>query len=176
MKAFHVDRFANLKEGQVVQLANVQIGQPMLQDIIDSRYPDGLSAHGYYYYALPSKEEGKIQDALAENVYEYERRLYFPHLPSRFQSIFASETIEEALEWVKIVRRDDIKPLIWEIEFDHSDYIKADSLLIGIDIKDVSLLSPPYHANRYWRGEPSDNPQYEMLIKLPVKVNKLIDY
>ncbi|MGF7049102.1 hypothetical protein J2T13_003610 [Paenibacillus sp. DS2015] len=148
MRAYHIDRNNSLKENDTINLSQINTYPFFLKEIMERRYPDGLSQHGDKYYAQQANKD-TLQDVLTENIYEYERRLYFSHLPSRLQSVFASETIEDALFWKsRIVQKECT---IWEIEFHHNQYIKLDAAWLGVNKDELSFLVAAYHAEKYWR-------------------------
>ncbi|MNW44388.1 hypothetical protein D3C74_216220 [compost metagenome] len=167
MRAYHVDRFNKLSAGMTICLQDIYVEPAILKTILDKRYPNGLSLHGDKYYGQPASKE-TLQDILTENIYEYERKLYFPDRPSRLQSFFASETIEGAMFWVSRIGVKNYT--IWEIEFPDDRFVKLDAAWLGVNKDDLSFLVAAYFAEKYWSGEASENPQWELLIQTPVKI------
>lgn len=167
MIAYHIDRLNKLKPGMIIKLEDVIVNPPFLKDIIDQRYPEGLSAHGDKYYAQQANKD-TLQDILTENIYEYERKLHYPYKPSRLQSFFASETIEDTMLWV--AKLGLVNYTIWEVEFEDDQFVKLDASWLGVDKDNLSFLVAAYFAEKYWSGESNSRPEWELLIKVPVKV------
>ena len=75
-----------------------------LEGLAHSLFPEGLTPHGKRYLFSESlvirTPEGPAQAVphipIIELVAELVRRLHFPHNPSRFQALFAWETLQEA--------------------------------------------------------------------------------
>ncbi|MEK3699367.1 hypothetical protein NYE33_20555 [Paenibacillus sp. FSL R10-2199] len=171
MIAYHIDRLGSLKAGETIRLRDVSLNPSILKDILDQRYPSGLSMHGDKYYATQANE-GELQDILTENIYEYERRLHYPNLPSRFQSFFASETIETAMFWVSRIGLHNYN--LWEVEFSEDKYVKLDAAWLGIDKNNLSFPVAAYFSEKYWSGVASENPQWELLIQPPVRIIRIV--
>jgi hypothetical protein len=165
--AYHIDRLNKLKPGMTIKLENINVNPTVLKDIIDQRYPEGLSAHGEKYYAQQANRD-TLQDILTENIYEYERKLYYPHKPSRLQSFFASETMDEAMLWVSKIGL--MNYTIWEVEFDDDQFVKLDASWLGVDKDNLSFLVAAHFAGKYWRGESNSMPEWELLVKAPIKI------
>lgn len=138
--------------------------------VLKHYFPTGYSRHGFGYLTEPVKPYsnemgyGLIRHEYAtELVFELVRRLQYPSLPSRFTSLFASETIEDALEF----RTSFIQTVCPIYKVESNDYFKADMKLLTFGQSSAHLLS---FANRYWKGEGSDNPAWEHLLAHPVTV------
>ncbi len=118
MRAYHIDTSGLLTK----KIKNHRIHKIEPQRIpydwenrssLVSRYPDGLSQWGLQILGiqynfdtralnLSSKDNDgahRWDSYLIDVLYEYERLVKFPEKNSRFQSIFALESIEEAKEW-----------------------------------------------------------------------------
>ncbi|WP_026021227.1 hypothetical protein [Paenibacillus senegalensis] len=171
MKAFHFDRTMQYKAGDVIDLNQLNdIQPPALGEIVSERYPEGMSRQGSVYYASQGNEldEKKVRLMHIENVFEYERRLHFPHRTSRFQSVFASRELSVVKIWGDELDFPFGKRL-WEIEFDPSNYIELDAAWLIFDYKNPSFLTAAYYAQKYWSGEFSNSPKPELLIKPPIR-------
>jgi len=118
---------------------------------------------------LKGQTPAKGVNEVIELLFEYFRRNHFPSLPSRFQSIFAFENTDQAVNFRNEYGTSD--SLIWEVQ---SDVVfKADMRLLTLQ---DSLLTLSYNAHRYWSGMSSgDNPVWEYLMVPPVKVTCRID-
>lgn len=175
MIAYHIDRDNKLQEGQTItHVKNIQSSF-----MEDKMFPDGISFHGVHY--LDEKHQNTGGNRPSYYIMEYEleliRKSYFPNLPSRFQSLFAVENLEEIKKWDGIFSANCT---IWEIEFDDSNYAKFDSNLLipalNVNADNVSF-SPNtsfYYGYHYWNGSVTENPRIELLIKSPIKVIKRV--
>jgi hypothetical protein len=108
---------------------------------------------------LPSKG---ISDAEIDLLFEFIRRVEFPTCPSRYQSIFACESLEDAQAF-----RDEHRAgaAIWEVEGKVA--FRADHQLLDLSGTAMDVVE---RARRYWRGEPGGSPEWELLLKPPVTV------
>ncbi|HHX62151.1 MAG TPA: hypothetical protein GX707_15795 [Epulopiscium sp.] len=176
MIAYHIDRTNSLKEGDIIELQIFDDIKPaFLGQILNSNYPEGLSRHGGLYYISQSNQVN-MKEFILENLLEYERLLKFPDKVSRFESFFASQTLDEALIWKSILSHNPLdKFTIWEVEFNHENYLHLDSSWLYCDIYNFSPLYTAFFANKYWSGETSENPKMELLIKPPIKIVKKVN-
>lgn len=175
MRAYHIDRDNTLQEGQIISLYKNNESS-FLENTI---FPDGLSYHGLHY--LDESFQNLCGNQPSFYVLEYEleliRKSYFPNLPSRFQSFFAIESIEENKKWDGIFSDDCT---IWEIEFDESNCIIRDSNLLQPTLKTENsniVFSPKdsfLYGYHYWSGYNTTNPRMELLIKPPIKIIKKV--
>lgn len=173
MIAYHLDRSNTLKPGDEINLQIFNDIEPSyLNDILDVRYPLGLSRHGDQYYATQSRSEYP-SSYLIESFFEYERQLHFPGCISRFQSFFAMKTIDEIPPWISILKPNPGYS-IWEVEFSHDNCSRHDSSWLKLDSNNPSALQLAYCAKQYWSGIPSKDPVWEFLIKPPIQILKKI--
>lgn len=160
---YTVDRQNYLKEDLVIQLRRYEnITPPELQAHVDELFPDGVSSHGERYF-LRGDSSALIADPNIEILFEYVRRASYPARPSRFQSVFAFISVDEAKAFRD--RYGESNSLIWELEA--SESFTADMSLLTAG---NSILVYSYFANKYWQGEPSATPFWEALLFPPVRV------
>jgi len=164
-----------------------------LQAHIDALFPSGVSELGNRYFlcsqmsadfvneaikfldTCESLDQAKreIESALSnsriatiEILFEYVRRSCFPDKPSRFTSVFAWETLDQA----RAFRKRYGEGPIWEVECDERPF-RADMNLVTLG---KSVLTLSYSAHRYWSGLPGINadvpPWWEVLLTPPVRV------
>lgn len=171
MIVYHIDRLKSLKEGQTIEFLHPPIEPEVLRNLAIDRYPEGLSHHGDFYFGRMISKDF-VSDSILENILEYERLLYFPERPSRFQSIFATNSIDQMNYWIQSNSFREWDFNICELEINHSNYALLDSSWYGFDVKAPSFLTTSYKAKNYWKGEITDNPKYELVVKLPVVVRK----
>jgi hypothetical protein len=173
---YHLDRQNRLVEGQTLELIHYNNVSPSkLQNHVDSLFQRGVSNFGERYFLNPtSKPFGIdwdnrriIEENAIEILFEYVRRSHFSTMPSRFESIFAFESVENANKFItKFVKNPSNRGTLWEVE--GNDYVKLDMNFLSLG---NSILCASYNAHKYWRGEESGSEQtWEILLKPPVKV------
>ena len=166
-------------------------------ETLEDLYPEGLSRHGarYAQTGLISQEVDGLNDgwdAMAglleandiaanqtgktfltphnvqyEFMFELYRMLKFEDKQSRFQSYFAVEELEDAVQFAENYRGTDSD--IFEVECE--DY----------EVRDMELVKLEYlghiftHGEKYWNGEPGSNPEWEVVMEPPVEIVDVID-
>lgn len=169
-KYFHVDRLSKLQQGMILNKKRYNDVDPkFLQAHIDSLFPDGVTNHGELH--LLRGQPLNINDSLVDLLFEYVRRSHFSDKPSRYESIFAFHTIEDANRFKR-----DYKCLnapVWELE-----PVNDSKIFIG-NMHYLTFNGSPlvisYYAHEYWKGNRSGDPSplYEVLLTPPVKVVNL---
>jgi hypothetical protein len=171
MKTFYtVDRAGALFDGAVIDIVkHDDISPKNLQIHVDSLFPNGVSSHGDRYF-LKNDSHGQITSAAIELLFEYVRRANFSGLPSRFESLFACETIEDALKFRSYFGKPSDS--IFEVFSDRTSF-KGNMALL--DNNQTSLVCS-YFADEYWNGNqgPLTGCFWEVLLELPVKIGKQI--
>lgn len=139
--------------------------KPHLADI----YPEGLSYHGWRYL-LERHTYGTSENGFQHNIsffiemnFEYVRKLYFPDKPSRFQSIFACESLESLNDFINSFREGATYRIL-TIKAD--DFHVADMHWLKLATQNISAS---YMAHKYWEGAFTSNPFKEVLVKLPCR-------
>lgn len=172
MILYHVDRAKELKPGSVINFQKVpKTANPEIIEYCDLHFPEGLSNIGLIYttYAVP--EDSRYATHTSEILLELFRQENFPRLPSRFQSICASDTIDQAIEWLHMLKLTDANIAILE----SNNYVKADATWRDLIAGNLSIASAESWSNSYWNGEMTKHlsrPEY--LVKLPVKIHNVI--
>ena len=100
--------------------------------------------------------------------FEFVRRLRFPKQPSRYQSFFAWETLEEARAFNDFKARG--KGEIFRVKAERYARLDASWLRIG-----HIYLEGLYYAEQYWQGRPNENPAWEYLLSFPVTLVELVN-
>ena len=165
VRAYTVDRTRQLREGQLLDLQrHADVNPPELQIHADSLFPAGFSNHGERYF-LQSGQDAHLAEPNIELIWEYVRRSFFAHRPSRFVSTFACRTLTEAREW-RDKYRDPDDP-IWTVECDGA--FLAD---MGLLTQGNTILVISYLAHLYWRGlsHPKNESFWEYLLVPPISV------
>lgn len=160
---YSLDRLGTLNENIEVGLINYKDINPVeLQQHVELLFPDGLSRHGERYF-LRNDSSPRLSTPSIEILFEYVRRAYYPDRPSRFQSMFAFEDLNQAIEFK--ARYGNGQGTIWQIE--SKKYLKAD---MGLLLFGNTILVSSYLAHKYWKGEAGQNPIWEVLLMPPIRV------
>lgn len=178
MIAYHVDRLNSLSVGQTIELLNRTYEDSAYSFAASMLFNSQLTSHGNAYIHDSNSPGGA--DTIC-SIIEYEtelvRQLYFPHMFSRFQSFFAVETLDDLFSWNSCLISPEYK--VYQVKFDDCNYQKLDASLLPNGLIDVEnfIFSPSLNFQRaynYWSQQSSDAPQYELLIKPPVFIEKEI--
>jgi len=168
---YTVDRLGTLKPGMVIQLQQHRdISPQYLQDHVDSLFPDGVSSHGERYF-LQAGSKGNIASPAIELLFEYIRKTSFSNKPSRFESFFACESIDDAKSFRSQFGSHEQK--IFEIQSDGPKH-KCNMKLLH---NDLSNLYFSYAAHQYWLGNQGISELgefWEIILSLPVKVGDVV--
>jgi hypothetical protein len=163
-------------------------------DLIKELFPDGVSLHGinylrdlYYPYGEDFMTDIKssnqiISMAITEYSFELIRRLKYSHIPSRFETLFALENLDDIKKWPELITNNY---KIFEIKVNNTQVFKLDasSLLSGVylDQKICPQVEGFFaelnwrYSNKYWSSlDSKDMKKPELLIKLPVTIGKEI--
>lgn len=142
--------------------------------LVKEYYPDGLSHFGKDYLMEPVRYErvnnyGYISHVMSVDAYfEFVRRLRFPHQPSRYQTFFAWETLDEARAFNNFKAQG--KGEIFLVTAERYARLDASWLVIG-----NFYIEGIYFAEQYWLGHPNDKPSWEYLLSFPVTILKKIE-
>ena len=175
MVVYHVDRTCLISKGQT--LSNVSNYD--LDNIFDV-YNNSLSAHGIQY--LTKHLGNNVDSFMWEIAIEYVRLLKYPNYPSRFKCLFAVESLNELKEWQTFFKNSPCNIL----KIECSKAYKFDARWItnpGVfhnyvqtnKFDNISFASYCYFANKYWSGQPSNNPLWELLVELPCKCVDILE-
>lgn len=164
MNFYHVDRNGTLLPNQTIELIKPYIDQPDIMKTLSELYPDGLSYHGLRYAITSFK--GLHTDTSTEQIFELYRQMHFPHLPSRFQSFFCFNSLQNAIEFSKL----NGKSTIYKVEVDHKNYHIGDMKLLKGD----TILQCHKNALDYWSSKLDKNSIVEVLILPPIHISDLI--
>jgi len=170
-KYFRVDRINKYQAGSAIRLA-LPVGIPDdFKGITLKMSPNGYSSHGENYFLKPvpaTDTSSSIDFSL-----ELFRRAFYPHLPSRYSSVFACEELAGAEKFRSLIINQFPEAAIYEIECDSSSVHRGDMKLLN------NLTTTLVYAERldlYWRGKTVNaDPFWEILAPLPVKVIKKIN-
>lgn len=184
MIVYHIDRnntFKNLANN--IQLSPIPKYWKNY-DILSKRYPNGLSNWGLSVLGIQEGYESKglnlahpnngepgfwWDSYLIDILYEYERLASFPDMPSRFQSIFATDSLENISKWQQTFGKH--AGSIYKIDIAENNFFKLDAGHLYGKINDFSLPKTQVDAHLYWSGNMRTDQyhQTELLIPLPTK-------
>jgi hypothetical protein len=163
---YTVDRQWTLSEGLVMSLTRYDdVGPPEIAQHLDMLFPDGVTQHGETYL-VDSRADMQIASPVIELLWENVRRSHFPTAPSRFQSVFAVDTLEAARAFRQRCHCPCAR--IWVVESSGAGF-HADMNLLTLN---ASALRTNWHAHQYWSHQESENSPtfWEFLLRPPVKV------
>ena len=173
--AYTVDRLSRLSAGTILGLTIHRTVQPsLLQTHVDSLFPRGVTEHGNGYF-LNGKQSATAVSANIELLFEYVRRSHYPDAPSRFESVFACETVADAQHFRSAPGWGNPGAPIWEVEATTTGF-RADMTCLALQ---GSILIASCVAHRYWNqqdndfvslGGPATPPFWELLLAPPVRV------
>ncbi|WP_421590924.1 hypothetical protein [Shinella sp. M27] len=125
-------------------------------------FPEGLSIHGWQFLTSRNWVQGQNEPFLTHNegielVFEFVRLAHFPDRPSRMQSYFAFDSIEQ-------VKSFSDAP-VYEMMPAASFMADMNWLKVGGQFAYAS-----YNAHQYWRGAATPDPRWEYLLVPPVVI------
>jgi hypothetical protein len=164
---YSVDRMGRMTPAMDYQLYQLDLGHmPDLAKHFASHFPLGVSQHGAQYLNSTVTTPG---GPAIELVWESMRRAQFPHRPSRFTSVFAWQTLDEAKAFQAVSNVPGAT--IWAVHAEVGFVANMSLLNVG-----TSLLRATQLAELYWNGQAGpigiglQAPSWEVLLTLPVKV------
>lgn len=179
---YSVDLKGKLHSGCLVTLGQYELNKATLVDFMNMQYPDGISMHGCNYLYNPEvmmSENTPVSSALVIGlVFELVRKAHFPEKPSRYQSLFACENINEVQKFRDYqVENNGDNPAanIYEVVSNH-DVHRGDMKLLDTDCPVLELYR---RAFLYWSGSTDMlydgyEPFWEILIPLPAFIGKKV--
>lgn len=169
MEFYTVDRAGKLFEGMVCELVDdAHIPNAELASHVKEMYPSGLSHHGLGYL-LGTYRDAPVGDVELEMLFDLVRRLRYPEAPSRYQCIFAVESLDAAMKMAEKLKANT--PRVFKLQSDNA--FRADMRLLN---SDNSPLGKYYLADLYWAGKtPADGtPTWEWLVPCPVVIGERV--
>lgn len=182
---YTVDRARKLRPGYVIGyeidckpiLPDVRFRQEDLERLARDLFPEGLTRHGAeYLLRLPflvasdfgpgiGEKISVLYEPFLEMVLEIVRVAWFADKPSRFSSVFAWQTLDEAKAFRDKYNGGDIYMV------DADPGFQADMKLVALGGTNIAAL---WLARQYWRGEASATPAWETLLRPPVVVGEKV--
>lgn len=199
MFLYHLDREQSLKENSEIKLHPI-VPAPESKFLLEfssgvSQF--GMRQMQRYYSFLdciqiPSLGEyikieslrsaiGEQNQKIIELTFEMVRRMYFSNLPSRFTSLFALDSVSDFRRWPELTYSKQFD--IYKIEvpdstirFD-SNFLRGGLQILTDDSRynlkyslDIPIASMLDLACQYWSKSQTENPRWEYLVPLPVKI------
>lgn len=136
-------------------------------------YPNGISKHGETYLHNPFKSSGPNMSFapnvyIIETVFELVRQLKYPEKKSRFISTFACLNLEDAKKIKSETFNNEGK--IYRVSCE--SYIKVDMSFLR---QACSIIGIQILADKYWSGQSSGNPFWEILMENPIFIDEQIE-
>jgi len=179
---YTVDLKKRLHEDCIITLTSFTPENSEEADFLSQIFPDGLSRHGYNYLYNPGPGMDQRDDdslaLLVGLVLELVRKAYYPDKPSRYQSLFACETPEDARQFgltqAKAGENDTSAP-VYEV-YTKGKIHRGDMNIIN---NECSVLELYRRAHIYWSGTTQELhdgyfPLWEYLLPLPAFTAKMI--
>ena len=156
---------AVLAEGQALDLTTVYPWAPTsATQLVREWFPNGMTQHGIRY--LLAADAQIERDRTIELVWEMVRRSEFHERPSRMDSIFAWETLDDAKAF-QARHRAHFQTLIYRVDGEarHRANMPLLSAFAGAGVSGIQ------DARAYWRGERGMAAElWEYLLAPPVTV------
>ena len=165
---YHFDREQKLQAGHILEL------RAYPQTPMDRLFPAGITPHGRRYLQRDSIVAGRAPDgegitrvvSAIETVWEWVRETRHPDAPSRFQSVFACDSVLDAKAMAQFFGGPGD---VWEVEV-AVEGLRADMALLDFR----SIAHSHQAADDYWSSLPSSHPRWERLLTPPVSVRRQI--
>ncbi|HGJ5898741.1 MAG TPA: hypothetical protein ACHBY6_07800 [Arsenophonus apicola] len=172
---FTLDRANSLSSELTIILTSIIPNTPELTYLSDL-YELGISRHGCNYLLDPKLnlwQSDRNMSAIIEIMLEERRKSKYPEKPSRFQSVFACETKEDAL-WLCGKFQYPTNSPIYKIDTD--SFHRGDMNLLSLNCTPLELS---HRLDLYWQEETEmlyDGyfPFWEITIPLPVQIGDRI--
>ncbi len=174
---YTLDRCQSLKPGMQLILTPPECPIIPLQSHANIIFNNGASKHAENYFlnlSINLTNSDEKYSAIIEILLEERRKSNFPDKPSRFQSLFACESIKDAA-WFRGYSRSPINTPIFEIHSTANSH-RGDMNLLNMNCPPLELSR---RLNLYWCGETDIlwdgySPFWEILIQLPATVGNII--
>ena len=143
---------------------------PEISATLSKHFDAGLSLHGQRYL-LEHYHFGQATVAVSsmiELAAELMRRWQFSDRPSRMQAFFACESLEAAKQF----RAQYCHPYSRIFSVTADEYFRADMELLNLGPTGASSLNL---LQKYWQGDASKSPFWEILLRAPLRLGAQID-
>lgn len=168
-RLFHVDRRGDLAPGDEIVRETVPAGTVEERALLAAVFDGGVAPHGRHYCEMDlyADDVDALWDATTELLFELVRRERFPWRPSRFRSVFAFASREDAVRFV--ARYGEEPATVFEV---------SGVPAFSADMRMVDAPTVPggvRRAHYYWEGlTDRDDPLWEVLVEPPVTVERTV--
>jgi len=169
LELYTVDRQSRLIEGITCSLVeHDDISPTEVAELIRELCPGGVSQHGDSYL-VTAPQLTTVTDANTEILFEWVRRAKYPEKPSRYQCIFAVESLSAAEIFKQ--QYQGIDSPVYKVRSENA--FRADMRLLD---SRMSAVVKSLFANLYWQGlhHPVDPPFWEWLVPCPVVIGERV--
>lgn len=175
MKYFSVDRRGVYVEGESIALAsNADHQGNEIVAHISAMYPAGFSLHGAQFFRDPwlNPTPQDYQSGVLELLLEAIRKAHYPTKPCRYQSMFACDSAEAAVQF----RAQHGKPAnpIHELH-PQAEVHRGDMAIYTLT---GTFASIDHRLHLYWQGKtlevPGHQTNWEFVLPLPVRVGEKV--
>lgn len=170
MELFTIDRISGLSPGMTCSLIEYKDIKPVeVSELISELCPGGVSRHGKIYL-VENTQTSTFSDANTEMLFEWVRRAKFPDRPSRYQCIFAVDSLSAANIFMREV--GVVEAPVYRV-IPNLEPFRADMRLLDAR---MSAAVKMYFANLYWQGlpHPADHSFWEWLVPCPASIGERI--
>lgn len=165
---YTVDRANTLAEGMICQLVrHIDVSPSFLANHVETLFPEGVSRHGEVHFLREDARALAINPML-ELLFEHVRKGSFQTRPSRFQSMFAVDDLDLALEFRE--KYSTYSAPIYRVSAEAT--FRGDMHLLNAG---HSALVTSWLAFQYWNGEAGTaQPFWEWILKHPVEIGERV--
>lgn len=173
---FTVDRRGFLSEGaRIILEPNGPAGDNEIIQHIGAMFPEGFSRHGMQYFRdglPPNITQQDYRSGVVELLLEGTRRAHYPEKPSRYQSLFAFESLDAARSFRAAMGMPP-NP-IFSLHAGGRVH-RGDMALYSLT---DSWAAIDHRLHLYWQGktltQPGYTPKWECLLELPIVVGEKV--
>lgn len=164
---YRVDRVNAYSEGDTITLTSPTDIPSDFLDVLNMLSPGGVSPHGFNYLANGSMPSTDVNASIDLSL-ELFRRSFFSDKPSRYQSIFAWDNIDDAKAFMASLLPEFPNCVIYKISANPEDIHRGDMSLLTFGSTNLVYADL---LRLYWNGTTfNERPKWEYVIPLPVKV------
>lgn len=168
---YRVDRVNAYSEGDIINLIYPNDIPREFCEIMDMLAPGGLSPHGLLYLYGARASAGDINVAI-DFALELFRRSFFDTKPSRYQSIFAWDNLDDARSFMSRLIPEFPDCAIYELSTESENIHKGDMSILANNKTNLVYADI---LRLYWSGSTyTDEPLWEFLLPLPVTVGRRV--
>lgn len=166
---YTVDSGNYYSPGMVARPITPSIQPIELHNMVTNLFPRGVSKHGDGYFLSANAIAGQINFSIDWGL-EFYRRAMRPSTPSRYECIFACETLAGAVAFRSQYRSPNSP--IYEVEADEDLIHRGDMALLN---NTNCCLVYTYQIEHYWAGTTFlQQPFWEILIPLPATIGNRV--